>query len=181
MVGHPQCIYQFIRSQFIYHTGVAKSSGSILTSESTATLQDSSLTPTVSASQPLNYMPLPPTHPPTHHSPPTDDDSNTVTVKTETGEQLSARTTWTLLLYLTSSADGWYVPYLPYHNPLGCSLHHPQSRSQRPQTQTNPPVTASAAKQSSTRTTGAPPRKKSPSVSRRACYCCTSTGTIACW
>ncbi|KAK4102129.1 hypothetical protein N658DRAFT_506349 [Parathielavia hyrcaniae] len=34
------------------------------------------------------------------------DDSNNVTVKTETGVQLSARTTWTLLLYLTSSADG---------------------------------------------------------------------------
>ncbi|KAK4124955.1 hypothetical protein N657DRAFT_570668 [Parathielavia appendiculata] len=34
------------------------------------------------------------------------DDSNNVTVKTETGAQLPARTTWTLLLYLTSSADG---------------------------------------------------------------------------
>ncbi|KAG7291675.1 hypothetical protein NEMBOFW57_001694 [Staphylotrichum longicolle] len=35
-----------------------------------------------------------------------DDDSNNVTVKTETGAQLPATTTWTLLLYLTSSADG---------------------------------------------------------------------------
>ncbi|KAK4234104.1 putative prolyl 4-hydroxylase 4 [Achaetomium macrosporum] len=34
------------------------------------------------------------------------DDSNNVTVTTETGSQVSARTTWTLLLYLTSSADG---------------------------------------------------------------------------
>ncbi|KAK3310740.1 uncharacterized protein B0T15DRAFT_47819 [Chaetomium strumarium] len=34
------------------------------------------------------------------------DDSNNVTVPTGTGSQVSARTTWTLLLYLTSSADG---------------------------------------------------------------------------
>ncbi|KAK3298329.1 uncharacterized protein B0H64DRAFT_384759 [Chaetomium fimeti] len=34
------------------------------------------------------------------------DDSNTVALKTETGGSLPARTTWTLLLYLTSSADG---------------------------------------------------------------------------
>ncbi|KAL2128236.1 hypothetical protein VTI74DRAFT_9468 [Chaetomium olivicolor] len=34
------------------------------------------------------------------------DDSNTVTVTTETGAQIPARTTWTLLLYLTSAADG---------------------------------------------------------------------------
>ncbi|KAK4130128.1 hypothetical protein BT67DRAFT_445975 [Trichocladium antarcticum] len=34
------------------------------------------------------------------------DDSNNVSIKTETGEQSPARTTWTLLLYLTSPADG---------------------------------------------------------------------------
>ncbi|SPQ19608.1 102aeb13-8969-4665-8c35-da61afbab656 [Thermothielavioides terrestris] len=34
------------------------------------------------------------------------DDSNNVTLKPETGPALPARTTWTLLLYLTSSADG---------------------------------------------------------------------------
>ncbi|KAH6855123.1 hypothetical protein B0I37DRAFT_363990 [Chaetomium sp. MPI-CAGE-AT-0009] len=34
------------------------------------------------------------------------DDSNSVALKTEAGGPLPARTTWTLLLYLTSSADG---------------------------------------------------------------------------
>ncbi|AEO65139.1 uncharacterized protein THITE_2111836 [Thermothielavioides terrestris NRRL 8126] len=45
------------------------------------------------------------------------DDSNNVTLKPETGPALPARTTWTLLLYLTSSADGWYVlsPVTPHH------------------------------------------------------------------
>ncbi|KAL2255531.1 hypothetical protein VTK26DRAFT_3178 [Humicola hyalothermophila] len=35
------------------------------------------------------------------------DDYNNVTVTTDIGQQVPARTTWTLLLYLTSSADGW--------------------------------------------------------------------------
>ncbi|KAK0717067.1 hypothetical protein B0T26DRAFT_675437 [Lasiosphaeria miniovina] len=34
------------------------------------------------------------------------DDSNNVLVTTETGDSLPAKTTWTLLLYLTSSSDG---------------------------------------------------------------------------
>lgn len=36
-----------------------------------------------------------------------DDEANKVALKTDTGSPLPARTTWTLLLYLTSSADGW--------------------------------------------------------------------------
>jgi hypothetical protein len=35
-----------------------------------------------------------------------DDEANKITLQTDTGT-LPARTTWTLLLYLTSSADGW--------------------------------------------------------------------------
>lgn len=35
-----------------------------------------------------------------------DDDSNHIPFTTEDGQQVTARTTWTLLLYLTSAADG---------------------------------------------------------------------------
>ena len=48
-------------------------------------------------------MPLPPLLPLT---PPSDDDHNNVTLTAENGQKLPCRTTWTLLLYLTSSADG---------------------------------------------------------------------------
>lgn len=36
----------------------------------------------------------------------TDDESNNLTIESEDSKQVSVKTTWTLLLYLTSAADG---------------------------------------------------------------------------
>lgn len=62
-----------------------------------------------------------------------DDDANIVTLRqTDQGSDqlVPAKTTWTLLLYLTSSSEGWYVPFVPvcpdsapaYTRPLGRHL-----------------------------------------------------------
>jgi uncharacterized protein YceK len=82
--------------------------------------------------------------------PSSDDDTNNVTLKTSAGAQLPAKTTWTLLLYLTSAADGWCVSPL---NVCNIPIHAVPDTFWCP---------ASAAKQSSTHTTGAQPRRRSP-------------------